>query len=222
MAVNIDFTKAETDSAVPENITKPAIKKAFLKLAKKKQEKKLTVKEARQYQRLKRQGDNVQALASITGNKPTPPVNLEELNNLPTPSHNKLKLVIDSVYNGINPITACKQLNIAPKEFYKEIEKQENFALKVEFFRARCLLAEYYLERRESLEEDLKHGRIDSSAYSCLSSDYKYLAGKLAPLAYGDKIRLDITTETRDSAPDNNTLAELNNLINGGELKPIN
>lgn len=221
--INIDFNtaKSESDSVIPANITRPELKKAFKKLAEKKSQKKLTVREARQYQRLKKQGDSVTSKASITGNKPTPPVRLEELNRLPTPSHNKIKQVIEEVYNGINPIDGCRKADISPKQFFNELEKPENLALKADFFRARCLLAEFYLQRRESLENDLKNGRIDSSTYSCLSADYKYLAGKFAPLAYGDKIRLDITAENVTSAPDNNTLAELNNLINGGELKPL-
>ena len=219
--IELNTAKSDSDSFIPANITRPELKKAFKKLAKKKDQNKLTVKEARQYQRLKKHGDGITSKASITGNNPTPPICLEQLNNLPTPSHNKLRQVIDSVYNGVNPITACKQLDIAPKHFFNELEKAENFALKAEYYRARCLLAEFYLQRRESLENDLKNGRIDSSTYSCLSNDYKYLAGKFAPLAYGDKIRLDITSENATSTPDNNTLAELNNLINGGELKPL-
>ena len=78
----------------------------------------------------------------------------------------------------------------------------------------RCLLAEFYLARREQLEEDLKQGRIDCATYSALSSDYKYLAGKLHPAAYGDKIKLDIETSQADSIPSQERLSELNKLLN--------
>ena len=73
-------------------------------------------------------------------------------------------------------------------------------------------MAEYYLSRREYLEEDLRNNKIDSSTYSTLANDYKYLAGKLAPLAYGDKIQLD--------AQINKT--QTYELINSDKVKQLN
>ena len=77
-------------------------------------------------------------------------------------------------------------------------------------------MAEWYLERRESLEKDLRANKIDSSTYSTLANDYKYLAGKLAPLAYGDKIQLDAQIVKADLTESINAdkIKQLNSLLN--------
>ena len=76
-------------------------------------------------------------------------------------------------------------------------------------------MAEWYLEKRERLENDLKSGRIDSSTYSTLANDYKYLAGKLAPLSYGEKIQLDAQIVKADIAENisSEKIKQLNNLL---------
>lgn len=211
--LNIDFTTTESGSSA--KIKDPNLKRAFIQLEEKNKNKTLTVAESRRYQRLKKYGDLVQNKAKITGNKPSKPINLEELNTIQTkPTTEKLTQVVDLVADGVNVIEACKRINIAPRTFFSEIDKSQNFAVRAEFFRVRCLLAEYYLARREQLEEDLKQGKIDCSVYSALSSDYKYLAGKLAPLAYGEKIQLDIATSQADTTPSQERLCELNKLLN--------
>ena len=77
------------------------------------------------------------------------------------------------------------------QDFLEFLEEDSNLDLKKKYYSARILLAEWYLDRREQLEKELRENKIDSSTYSTLANDYKYLAGKLAPLAYGDKIQLD-------------------------------
>lgn len=227
MVVNIDFSKNESKANPPAEkesrptpesygITKPELKKAFEELQEKeKGGKPRTVAESRRFYRLKKYGDATQNLASITGNKPTKPRDLAKMNQAPNnTSPDTIQKIIDSIYNGKTFLSACEEYSIKPKEFYREIEKQENFTLKKDFYSARCLLAEYYLQRREDLENDLRNGKIDPSTYTCLSSDYKYLAGKLAPLAYGDKLRIesDIYTHT-ESTVDTSKVAELNKMI---------
>ena len=58
-------------------------------------------------------------------------------------------------------------------------------------------------------------GRIDSSTYSTLANDYKYLAGKLAPLAYGEKIQLDAQIVKADvtESISSEKIKQLNNLL---------
>ena len=94
-------------------------------------------------------------------------------------------------------------------------ENNENIKEKQKYLSARCCLAEYYLYRRESLERDLLSGKIDSSTYSTLANDYKYLAGKLAPLAYGEKIQLDAQIVKADLTESINAdkIKQLNNLL---------
>lgn len=226
MVVNINFTQNESKANPPAEkesrptpesygITKPELKKAFTELEEKeKGDKPRTVAESRRFYRLKKYGDSTQNLASITGNKPSKPRDLAKMNQAPNDAKpDTIQKIIDAIYNGKTFLAACEEYSLKPKEFYKELEKTENFTLKKEFYAARCLLAEYYLQRREDLENDLKSGKIDPSTYSCLSSDYKYLAGKLAPLAYGDKIQLDATVERIDSAPSQSKLEQLNKLL---------
>lgn len=226
MVVNINFKQNESQAESPEvyGITDSELAESFKRLqAKKDKGESMTVKEQLRLGRLKKYGDNAQEKSKITQKaKPSKAPDLPSLNNNPTPdTPHKIHQVIDSIYDGLTLIQACNKYNTSPKQFLKELEKTQNLALRTEFLNARIVLAEFYLERREQLESDLKSGKIDPSTYSCLSSDYKYLAGKLAPLAYGDKIKLDCTVTNTDSQPDSARLEELNKLINGGELTPI-
>ena len=213
--IKIEFTEKSESVAVPANITKPELKKAFLELKEKEQgNKPRTVAESRRYYRLKKYGDSALNQGSMTKAKPTKTQTLAKINQAPNnPTQEKLQQVIDLIYDGTPLIKACEQLSISPKKFYNEMEKTQNFELKKAFYSARCLLAEWYLDRRERLEEDLKAGRIDPSTYTSLSSDYKYLAGKLAPLAYGEKIQLDAQINHSVELPSNEKLSELNKLL---------
>lgn len=226
MVVNINFKQNESQAESPEKygITDSELAESFRKLqAKKDNKESMTVREQLRLGRLKKYGDKVQEKSKLTQKpKPTKAPYLPSLNSNPAPNTlHKIHQVIDSIYDGLTLIQACNKYNTSPKQFLKELEKTQNLALRTEFLNARIVLAEFYLERREQLESDLKSGKIDPSTYTCLSSDYKYLAGKLAPLAYGDKIKLDCTVTNNDTQPDSARLEELNKLINGGELKPI-
>lgn len=203
--VKIDFSnikKQAESEPLPDRIdtgkatiTDPALIAKYKELEEKEKTGSRTVKESRQYYRLKKFGDNAPAKNKLIQepiNHPTQVITLEKANKAPiTPTNERLAQVSESVFNGLNVIDACKELDIKPKDFFKWIELPENIEEKKKYFSARCCLAEYYLYRRESLEKDLLSGRIDSSTYSTLANDYKYLAGKLAPLAYGEKIQLD-------------------------------
>lgn len=225
MVIKIDFVKNESkkaresaESSKTESsleIKNPKLAKAIDDLQRKKDNKEpMTVREQLRLGRLKKYGDKAQNLSKAVGNKPSKVPDLPSLNNNPAPdTPHKLHKIIDAIYDGSTLIQACNIYNTSPKQFLKELEKGQNSSLRSEFLLARICLAEYYLERRESLERDLRAGRIDPSTYSCLSSDYKYLAGKLAPLAYGDKIQLDATVAHVDTAPSQETLKELNKLL---------
>lgn len=226
MVLNINFKQNESQEESPGKygITDSELAESFRKLqAKKDNKESMTVREQLRLGRLKKYGDKAQEKSKLTQKpKPSKAPDLPSLNNNPTPdTPHKIHQVIDSIYDGLTLIQACNKYNTSPKQFLKELEKTQNLALRTEFLNARIVLAEFYLERREQLENDLKSGKIDPSTYTCLSSDYKYLAGKLAPLAYGDKIKLDCTMTNSDTQPDSARLEELNKLINGGELKPI-
>lgn len=211
--VNIAINTNPAGSA-PGNITNPRLRAAFARLEKKEKTGTATIKESRQYHRLKKHGDNITNPAAITGSKPTPAAPLAKLNEMNgTPNASTAQKIVDEINNGLTVIQACERLNIAPKTFFKIIDDPQNLQVKIEFMRARCLLAEYYIDRRERLESDLKAGRIDPSTYSCLSADYKYLAAKLAPLAYGDKIQLDAVITHTNEEPSRARLEELNKLI---------
>lgn len=231
--VKIDFSSIKSSESSRESeslpdhidtgkavITNPALIAKYKELEKKEKTGIGTVKESRQYYRLKKHGDNVSGQNKIIQdpkNKPTQIITLEKANKNPiTPTNERLAQVSESVFNGLNVIDACKELDIKPKDFFKWIELPENLEEKKKYFSARCCLAEYYLYRRESLEKDLLSGRIDSSTYSTLANDYKYLAGKLAPLAYGEKIQLDaqIVKQNTLEIINGDKIKELNNLLN--------
>lgn len=227
--VKIDFSniKKQTESEpLPDRIdtgkatiTNPALIAKYKELEEKEKAGSGTVKESRQYYRLKKFGDNASAknkLIQEATNRPTQIMTLEKANKNPiTPTKERLAQVSESVFNGLNVIDACKEHDIKPKDFFKWIELPENLEEKKKYYSARCCLAEYYLYRRESLERDLLSGKIDSSTYSTLANDYKYLAGKLAPLAYGDKIQLDAQIVKADITENisSEKIKQLNNLL---------
>lgn len=200
-------------------ITDPELIAKFKELEQKEKTSTGTVKESRQYYRLKKYGDAAPAknkLLQEPTNRPTQIITLEQANNNPiTPTPEKLQAVTESVFNGLNVIDACKVNDIRPKDFFNWLDRDENIKEKKKYFSARCCLAEYYLYRRESLEKDLLSGKIDSSTYSTLANDYKYLAGKLAPLAYGDKIQFDAQIVKADISESINAdkIKQLNNLL---------
>lgn len=203
--VKIDFSniKKQTESEpLPDRIdtgkatiTNPALIAKYKELEEKQKRNENTAAERLRYNRLKKYGDKATGQNKILQkptNHPSQVITLEKANKAPiTPTNERLAQVTESIFNGLNVIDACKQLDIKPKDFFKWIELPENIEQKKKYFNARICLAEYYLYRRESLEKDLLSGRIDSSTYSTLANDYKYLAGKLAPLAYGEKIQFD-------------------------------
>lgn len=231
--VKIDFSESIKNSEskesdqLPERIdtgkailTDSALIAKYKELEQKEKASIATVKESRQYYRLKKYGDNANAknkLLQSPNNRPTKDITLKQANNNPlTPTTERFTQVIEDIFNGMEFITACKNNDIRPKDFYLFIERPENQKEKIKFLNARCCLAEYYLHRRETLENDLLSGRIDTSTYSTLANDYKYLAGKLHPAAYGDKIQLDAHIKQQNTVEliNGDKIKELNNLLN--------
>lgn len=224
--INFTDIKKQGESAapaesvqIPENLTNPALITKFKELAEKQKRNANTAAERLRYNRLKKYGDKATGQNKILQeptNRPTQIITLEKANKNPiTPTPEKLQEVTESVFNGLNVIDACKVNDIRPKDFFKWIEQPENLEQKKKYFNARICLAEYYLYRRESLEKDLLNGKIDSSTYSTLANDYKYLAGKLAPLAYGEKIQLDAQIVKADitESISADKIKQLNNLL---------
>jgi hypothetical protein len=225
----IDFEKAKkkTESAessesiqIPENLTNPALIAKFKELSEKEKRHENTAAERLRLHRLKKYGDNATGQNKITGehtNTPSKQISLEKLNKLPlTINRAKAQEIIDHINDGCTMIKACEITSIRPKDFLYFIDDIENKDLKNLYYNARVTLAEWYLEKRERLENDLKSGRIDCSTYSTLANDYKYLAGKLAPLAYGDKIQLDAQIVKADLTESINAdkIKQLNSLLN--------
>jgi hypothetical protein len=205
---------------IPENLTNPALIAKFKELSEKEKRHENTAAERLRLHRLKKYGDNATGQNKITGehtNTPSKQISLEKLNKSPlTINRAKAQEIIDLINDGHTMIKACEITSIRPKDFLCFVDNIENKDLKNLYYNARVTLAEWYLEKRERLENDLKSGRIDCSTYSTLANDYKYLAGKLAPLAYGDKIQLDAQIVKADLTESINAdkIKQLNSLLN--------
>lgn len=204
---------------IPENLTNPALIAKFKELSEKEKRHENTAAERLRLHRLKKYGDNATGQNKITGehtNIPSRHISLEKLNKSPlTINRSQSEKIIDLINDGYTLIKSCEISSIRPKDFLCFIDMVENKDLKNLYYNARVTLAEWYLEKRERLENDLKSGRIDCSTYSTLANDYKYLAGKLAPLAYGDKIQLDAQIVKADITESINAdkIKQLNNLL---------
>lgn len=209
-------SRIDTGKAV---ITKPELIKAYFELQERKDKHDLNVAEQKRFGRLKKYGDNAPAQNKITGLQPntSKTVTLAKLNKNPlNMTRDKAETIIELINNGSTFIQACKHESIKPKDFLEFLECDTNLDLKKKYYSARILLAEWYLDRREQLEKELRENKIDSSTYSTLANDYKYLAGKLAPLAYGDKIQLDAQinkTQTFELI-NSDKVKQLNSLLN--------
>lgn len=226
--VKIDFSdiKKQGESAasaesvqIPQNLTKPELIAKFIELSEKEKKHENTTAERLRLHRLKKYGDNAAGQNKIIGehtNTPSKQISLEKLNKSPlTINRSQAEKIIDLINDGNTLIKACELSSIRPKDFLCFVDRVENKDLKTLYYNARVVLAEWYLEKRERLENDLKSGRIDCSTYSTLANDYKYLAGKLAPLAYGDKIQLDAQIIKADISEGINSdkIKQLNNLL---------
>ena len=129
--------------------------------------------------------------------------------------------VIDLIYAGKNPIAAAQEAGISPKQFFAELGKEENKQLAEDYKNARECYAEFLLYRRELLEQQLLKGEIDSSTYSAISNDIRFLAARCFPKAYGDKQIAETTIPPRAElsvAP--NKIQDLTALLTAGTLPP--
>ena len=225
--MQISFEKPAKSQPLPERIdtgkatiSKPELIEAFIDLQDKKDRGLLNVAEQKRLGRLKKYGDNAPAQNKIIAkptNRPTLHVDIKSLNKAPQNlNRDKAQKIIDLINDGQTFIKACEIESIRPKAFLEFIEENTNLDLKQKYFNARVLLAEWYIEKRERLEQDLLSNKIDSATYSTLANDYKYLAGKLAPLAYGDKITLDAQINKAHTLEviNGDKIKELNSLIN--------
>lgn len=230
MIIKFDDIKHESSESAPlperidtgkTIITKPELIKEYLRLTDRESKKENTAAERLRLHRLKKYGDNAAGqnkMHAKKANLPSKSITLRQLDNNPiTQTPQQADQVIDDIYNGLTFIEACEKNDIKPKYFFGYIEDSRNIEKKIKFLDARVCLAEYYLHRRELLERDLLSGRIDSSTYSTLANDYKYLAGKLAPLAYGDKIQLDaqINKQTTLEVLNTDKIKALSDMISG-------
>lgn len=195
-------------------VTDPRCIKEYIDLCNKKE---LTPTENRRKNRIKKYGDKAYGKHKMAGfeNHPTEVKSLAEIAEKSKDSDYNIIPIIEEIEDGMNPIEACEKYDIKPRYFYKILEKPENEEYKVRYLNARITLAEYYMYRRERLEKDLLEGKIDTPTYSALSSDYKYLAGKLAPLAYGDKIQFEANVKKSNTFEviNSDKVKELNQLL---------
>lgn len=170
---------------------------------------------------------NKNIMRKIHNPKPKTPIagpTLAELNHIPsTPDTEPAQVidnVIDSIYNGINPIQAMKDNSVSPQKFYRLIEKPCFSQQKIDYLHARECYAEFCLYKRELLEQQLIAGEIDSATYNVLSNDYKFLASKFYPKVYGDKINIESTSATTVTHTiDNERILQLNQMLSGGLLE---
>lgn len=176
---------------------------------------------------IRRDGDNVRNKNKFKQVTPTTPdpTTLAELNRpAGQMSAQAAQEVIDRMYLGESPIQAIKNCNYTPKSFFcflDEEEKKGNFSLKSSYFLARECLAEFYLYKRDLYEKQLLCGEIDSSTYSAVASDIKYLASKLFPRVYGDRVTIDTNVRGAvgvEASPEK--IQRLNALLSGGQLPP--
>lgn len=178
----------------------------------------LTAKETMRLHRIEKYGDQAIGQHKFVNfkNQPSKPMTLKEFDELTRKQDEKnVDKVIEEIFSGANLIEACKKFDIKPRFFFETLEKPEYADVKDRFLDARTTLAEYYLYRREQLEKDLLDKKIDPQTYSTLSNDYKYLAAKLAPQAYGDRIQVDTNIKKTNTVEVINSekIKELNNLL---------
>ncbi len=182
-----------------------------------------TTKDKMRLNKIKRDGDHCRAQNKfkLCSNNPEPIVELEDLNNAAElKTEAQAHQVINSIYSGKLPIEAMNEAGISPKSFYRFLRRGENTVLRSEFLNAREVFAEYCLFKRQLLEEQLLRGVIDSSTYTTLAADYKYLAAKFHPAAYGDKLKLE--TDVKHTARlevSQTRVKALNALLSGNLLE---
>lgn len=133
--------------------------------------------------------------------------------NNPTPI-NKPQTVICLIEQGNDPIAACKLAGINYRKFLNELEKPDFKNEKLDFLRARTILADTYIYKLNILQQKLLEGIIDQGTYSAISRDLLYLAGKFAPATFGDKISIEKNEKIEvNHTVDQTKIANLNKLL---------
>lgn len=129
-------------------------------------------------------------------------------------TEDKIKTVIEDIYNGLDPVSACKKNNVTYMKFSKELNKDGFSSLKNEFLNARVTLADNYIFKINTLQDKLLKGEVDACTYSAIARDLMYLAGKFAPATFGDKISIEKTQKVEvNHTIDQNKIASLNKLL---------
>lgn len=206
-------------------ITSPEVVQGIESLYEKYIDEELTCKEVLRLGRLLKYGDKAIAKNKCVPQKKEHPDNttLSSLNKQETKKEEVLKRcqkAIDYIFDGKNPIAAIAEVGLSPRAFFFKLK--ENKDLKDLYIEARECLAEFCLYKREKLEEQLLSGALDSSTYSTISADYKYLAGKLYPKYYGDSKQQDVTiTHRAEIDIDPNKIQELNKLLQGDKTQEL-
>lgn len=182
-----------------------------------------TQAESRRFHALRKYGNNARLeriqqhgataeTAEILNERPNDSLITQQTN----PDRVALNLIIEQIENGNDILKAIKSQNMRPSKFYKLLEKNEFSEEKTAFLRARTILADFYLFKVNQLQEWLLAGKIDNCTYSNLSRDALYLAGKLAPAAYGDKIQIESKSISATvHKVDSDSFRRLNELMNG-------
>ncbi|MBQ0113332.1 MAG: hypothetical protein KBT03_09405 [Bacteroidales bacterium] len=124
--------------------------------------------------------------------------------------------VIKEIKTGISPYQACINKRILPDEFFKMAKTSPH--LQKELDEAREVYAESQVARLEKLSMQLEHNKIDTSTYTSVTNNIKWLVEKLFPTLYGNKTKVE-TSVTHNLEISQDKLRELNDLLRGN--KPL-
>ena len=122
----------------------------------------------------------------------------------------QVRAVIALMEQGSSENAACEQIGINRGTF-------RSAALKIgaadEYARACEAIAESQVSALESAIADMRNGTIDASMARVEIDTRKWLASKVLPKRYGDKLEMDMTAHMPDVAKAASTLDEILGLL---------
>jgi uncharacterized protein involved in tolerance to divalent cations len=131
--------------------------------------------------------------------------NFETLPKTPI-SEEQFNEIIEQISETVDSVdTICKEMGISNRSFY-QYKKKIGEQAEQKYARAKAAQADNLINKINQLhkdmheaiaiEEDAKKCNAIVQAYKCEIDNYKWLASKLIPKTYGDK--LDLTTNGND------------------------
>lgn len=112
------------------------------------------------------------------------------------PTEGDLPGVLLAISEGISLRKACEEVGLDASSTYKAID--EDPALRLQYARARAMGGDVYVDQIKAVTAGVVAKRIKPDVGRVASDNYKWIAGRMAPKAWGDKVAHEVSDPNGD------------------------